>query len=127
MITIARTMIKDPKILILDEATSRLDAYSESLVQYAQQMLIKDRTTIEIAHRLRTIREVEKIIVLDNGKIIEQGSNDELLRFEGKYYQLYKTFYAHLGVSVLEGPEMHLTEEEDANTIKVNVNYSKAD
>lgn len=104
MITIARTMIKNPVILVLDEATSRLDAYSESLVQQAQQMLFKDRTTIVIAHRLSTIRDVDKIIVLEHGKIIEQGTNEELLKLEGKYYQLYKTYYAHQGLSDLEEP-----------------------
>ena len=104
MITIARTMINDPKILILDEATSRLDAYSESLVQQAQKILFEDRTTIVIAHRLSTIQDVDKIIVLDHGKIIEQGTNDELLRTKGKYYQLYKTYYAHQGISEIEEP-----------------------
>ena len=118
MITIGRTMIKNPKILILDEATSRLDAYSESLVQHAQQMLFKDRTTIVIAHRLSTIRDVDKIIVLDHGKIIEQGTNEELLRAEGKYYQLYKTYYAHQGVSELEEPIMGISSEENGLNIK---------
>ena len=118
MITIARTMIKDPKILILDEATSRLDAYSESLVQQAQKILFKDRTTIVIAHRLSTIRDVDKIIVLDHGQIIEQGTNEELLKAEGKYYQLYKTYYAHQGVSDLEQPNDQLSEESEIIDIK---------
>ena len=121
MITIARTMIKDPKVLILDEATSRLDAYSESLVQRAQQILFKDRTTIVIAHRLSTIRDVDKIIVLEHGKIIEQGTNEELLKLEGKYYQLYKTYYAHQGLSDLENPEIALAEGEVGESVKVNV------
>ena len=124
MITIARTMIKDPKILILDEATSRLDAYSESLVQQAQKILFQDRTTIVIAHRLSTIRDVDKIIVLDHGKIIEQGTNDELLKAEGKYYQLYKTYYAHQGVAELEEPDAMLTEEPE---IKINQIINKGD
>ncbi len=119
MITIARTMIKDPKILILDEATSRLDAYSESLVQNAQQILFKDRTTIVIAHRLSTIRDVDKIIVLDHGKIIEQGSNEELLRAEGKYYELYKTYYAHQGISDIEEPII----SPEQNVINVQDSY----
>ena len=122
MITIARTMIKDPKILILDEATSRLDAYSESLVQQAQKILFKDRTTIVIAHRLSTIRDVDKIIVMDHGKKIEQGTNEELLKLEGKYYQLYKTYYAHQGVTELKGPETLLTQE---NSLKIKVELKK--
>lgn len=101
MITIARTMIRNPKILVLDEATSRLDAYSESLVQKAQQILFENRTTIVIAHRLSTIKDVDSIVVLDHGKIIEQGTNEELLENKGKYYELYKTYYVHQGVSEL--------------------------
>lgn len=102
MITIARTWLSDPRILVLDEATSRLDAYSESLVQRAQQLLFKGRTTIVIAHRLSTIRDVNKIIVLENGVVVEQGSNEELLTKKGKYYELYKTYYAHQGVRSLD-------------------------
>jgi ATP-binding cassette subfamily B protein len=102
MITIARTWLSNPKILILDEATARLDAYSESLVQRAQNQLFEGRTTVVIAHRLSTIRDVDKIIVLENGKIVEQGTNDELLKKKNKYYELYKTYYAHQGVKSLD-------------------------
>ncbi len=99
MITIARTMIRDPKILILDEATSRLDAFTESLVQEAQNKLFEGRTTVIIAHRLSTIRDVDQIIVMDDGSIVEQGTHDELMRLKGKYFELYNTYYAHQGIS----------------------------
>ncbi|MHA2295187.1 MAG: ABC transporter ATP-binding protein [Candidatus Hodarchaeales archaeon] len=102
MITIARTMLSDPNILILDEATSRLDAYSESLVQFAQNILFKGRTTIVIAHRLSTIRDVNKIIVMENGELVEHGTHDELLEKGGKYFDLYRTYYAHQGVKSAE-------------------------
>jgi len=90
-IAIARAILKDPKILILDEATSSLDAESEHLVQQALDELMKDRTTIIIAHRLATIRKVDKIFVLKEGQISEQGSHQELLESEnGTYSNLVK-------------------------------------
>ncbi|WMN12364.1 ABC transporter transmembrane domain-containing protein [Marivirga salinae] len=90
-IAIARAILKDPKILILDEATSSLDAESENLVQQALDELMKDRTTIIIAHRLATIRKVDKIFVLKEGQISEQGSHQELLESEnGTYSNLVK-------------------------------------
>ena len=102
MITIARTMLSDPKILILDEATSRLDAYTESLVQAAQLKLFEGRTTLIIAHRLSTIRDVDQIIVMDDAKAIEIGTHDELMKMQGKYYELYKTYYSHQGLEEID-------------------------
>ena len=101
MITIARTMLADPKILVLDEATSRLDAYSESLVQQAQKALFKGRTTFVIAHRLTTIRDVDRLAVFEKGKLVEIGTHEELLAKGGVYAELYNTYYAHQGVEKL--------------------------
>ncbi|MFW9960614.1 MAG: ABC transporter ATP-binding protein [Candidatus Thorarchaeota archaeon] len=98
MITIARTMLANPKILILDEATSRLDAYSESLVQDAQELLFHDRTTIVIAHRLTTIANASRVLVFDHGVLVEQGSHEELLSKDGVFKALYETYYAHQGL-----------------------------
>ena len=118
MITIARTMLSDPKILILDEATSRLDAYSESLVQNAQKLLFKGRTTIIIAHRLSTIRDVDKIIVFDHGKLIEEGNHDQLYQMKGKYFELYNMYYAHQGLTPLQLAE--ITTEGTSTTYELN-------
>jgi ABC transporter fused permease/ATP-binding protein len=85
-VAIARAILKDPAILILDEATSSLDAESESLVQQALDELMKGRTTLIIAHRLATIRKVDRIYALSEGKIVEQGSHKELLAEEGGFY-----------------------------------------
>jgi len=90
-IAIARAILRDPRILILDEATSAVDAESEALIQDALEKLMKDRTTIIIAHRLSTILRADKIIVLDERKIEEIGSHQELLAKNGLYTRLYKS------------------------------------
>jgi subfamily B ATP-binding cassette protein MsbA len=89
-ISIARALIQDPEILILDEATSHLDTESEKLVQEAMDNLMKGRTTFAIAHRLSTVRKADKIIVLDNGCIIEQGRHEELLGIPGIYRKMFE-------------------------------------
>jgi ABC-type multidrug transport system fused ATPase/permease subunit len=86
-IAIARALLKDPVLLILDEATSSLDSESERLVQEALEELMKNRTSIIIAHRLSTIREADKIIVLEKGKVIESGNHLELMKNEGGLYR----------------------------------------
>ena len=88
-LSIARTLLKNPRILILDEATSALDSHSEMLVQDALWKLIQGRTTIIIAHRLSTVQKADEIIVLDNKKIEEQGSHEQLLKKKGIYASLH--------------------------------------
>lgn len=89
-VAIARVFLKNPAILVLDEATSALDLESESLIQESVEKLAADRTTIMIAHRLSTITHADCIIVISHGKVIEQGTHQELLRQQGAYYDLYK-------------------------------------
>lgn len=88
-IAIARAILRNPRILILDEATSSLDNESESLVQEALERLMKNRTTVVIAHRLSTIEKADKIVVIEAGQVIEEGNHDELMEREGLYYRLY--------------------------------------
>ena len=94
-IAIARAVLANPKILILDEATSNLDTESEALIQKSLAALTKGRTTFVIAHRLSTIRKANQILVIENGRIAEQGTHDELITKEGRYYNLF-TYQARI-------------------------------
>ncbi|NHJ14080.1 MAG: ABC transporter ATP-binding protein [Candidatus Thorarchaeota archaeon] len=116
MITIARTMLANPRILILDEATSRLDAYSESLVQDAQELLFSGRTTIVIAHRLTTIANASRILVFEHGVLVEQGTHEELLALNGMFKALYDTYYAHQGLEELTEDIVSTAAEEAAKS-----------
>ncbi len=94
-IAIARAVLKNPPILVLDEATSNLDSDSERAVQTALDELMKGRTTLIVAHRLSTIRNVDRIYVLVNGEIAEVGSHDELLAKDGEFARLYRMQFAN--------------------------------
>jgi len=90
-ISIARALIKNPRILILDEATSSLDAASEGVVQEALDRLMKGRSTLVIAHRLSTVKNADRLLYLDQGRILETGSFGRLVESGGHFSQLYKT------------------------------------
>lgn len=94
LLAIARAFVADPKILILDEATSNVDTRTEQAIQDAMQRIMQGRTSIVIAHRLSTIRDSDLIVVMDQGEIAESGSHESLLAKKGKYYELYMTQYA---------------------------------
>ncbi|MCM1054543.1 MAG: ABC transporter ATP-binding protein/permease [Bacteroides sp.] len=94
LLAIARAFVADPKILILDEATSNVDTRTEKAIQNAMHTIMQNRTSIVIAHRLSTVRDVDIIVVMDKGSIVEAGDHDTLLSQKGKYYELYMTQYA---------------------------------
>ncbi len=93
LLSFARVMYKNPRILVLDEATSSVDSHTEYLIQKALERLIAGRTSLIIAHRLSTIRHVDRIIVMHHGRIAETGSHEELLQHKGIYYNLYQLQY----------------------------------
>ncbi|MEA3335595.1 MAG: ABC transporter ATP-binding protein [Chloroflexota bacterium] len=89
LISLARAVLADPEVFIMDEATSSVDTLTEALIQQGMESLMADRTSVVIAHRLSTIKRADRILVIENGKIIESGTHDELLRARGHYYDLY--------------------------------------
>ena len=90
LINIARTIIRNPRILILDEATANIDTETEQYIQQSLEKIREQATLIVIAHRLSTIKDADKIYVLHKGRVIEQGHHDELIELEGTYYDMYR-------------------------------------
>lgn len=93
LISFARIIAHDPEVIILDEATANIDTETEKLIQEAMQVLLKDRTSLVIAHRLSTIQHADRIMVLNEGTLVEEGSHGELMERQGAYYNLYRLQY----------------------------------
>ena len=101
LITIARAFLADPEILILDEATSSVDTRTEVLIQTAMENILENRTSFVVAHRLSTIRDADKIIVMDQGEVVETGKHDELIEKGGFYADIYNAQFASPDDAVL--------------------------
>lgn len=127
-ISIARAILADPKILILDEATSSLDSKSEAFIQDGLGSLMKGRTTFVVAHRLSTIRRAEQILVIENGRIVERGTHESLYAQQGRYYELYNAQWRHesnlFRVPGEEQVEPSETESDSLDTISQDGGFS---
>jgi ABC-type multidrug transport system fused ATPase/permease subunit len=99
LISFARALLADPRILILDEATSSVDTQTERVIQAALQRLLRGRTAFVIAHRLSTITRADLIVVMDHGRIVEQGTHGELLEKRGRYFELYTMAFVERGTA----------------------------
>jgi ABC-type multidrug transport system fused ATPase/permease subunit len=102
LVALARVLLKDPAILILDEATASVDPFTETQIQEGLATVMSDRTSVVIAHRLSTVRHADRIIVMGHGEIIEEGSHDSLLARGGHYAELYNTYFRHQSLEYIE-------------------------
>jgi ABC-type multidrug transport system fused ATPase/permease subunit len=100
-VAIARAFLRDPRILILDEATSNLDSHAENIIQDALEVLMKGRTTLVIAHRLSTVVGCDRVIVLEDGRIVQQGAHDALIQIEGPYRALCEEQFGYVKLDAL--------------------------
>jgi ABC-type multidrug transport system fused ATPase/permease subunit len=105
LVALARILLKDPAIFILDEATASVDPFTEAQIQEGLDAVMRDRTTIVIAHRLSTIKNVDRILVMDQGRIVEEGSHRQLMASGGQYADLYNTYFRHQSLEAIEKPE----------------------
>ena len=102
LVSLMRILVQNPAIFILDEATASIDPFTEWQIQQALNMIMANTTSILIAHRLSTVKAADRIIVLEDGKIIEEGSHESLLRQSGHYASLYNTYFRHQSLAYID-------------------------
>lgn len=115
LVALARVLLQKPAIFILDEATASVDPFTETQIQEALDMILARSTSILIAHRLSTVRSADRIIVLKNGEIIEEGSHEALMQQGGHYAELYDTYFRHQSIAYIEGARDRLTAQASAD------------
>jgi ATP-binding cassette subfamily B protein len=113
LVSLVRVLLQRPAIFILDEATASVDPFTESQIQEALDLILQQSTSILIAHRLSTVRSADRIIVLRDGAIIEQGSHEQLMEQGGHYAELYDTYFRHQSLSYIENARAAFAEGAD--------------
>ncbi|MFO7682706.1 MAG: ABC transporter ATP-binding protein [Chloroflexota bacterium] len=113
LVALARVILKDPAIFILDEATASVDPFTEAQIQEGLDMIMAQRTAVVIAHRLSTVKNADRIIVMANGGILEEGTHEQLMQQSGHYADLYNTYFRHQSLSYIENDFLALTAEGD--------------
>ena len=108
LVALARIILKNPQILLLDEATANVDPFTEKQIQNGLLSVIADRTALIIAHRLFTVKRADRILVFEKGTIIEEGTHQELLDREGHYSFLYNTYFRHQSLEYIESAKKYL-------------------
>jgi ATP-binding cassette subfamily B protein len=120
LVALARVLLKDPTIFILDEATASVDPFTEAQIQEGLNTIMQDRTTIVIAHRLSTIRHADRILVMDRGRITEEGTHEVLMIQGGQYAELYNTYFRHQSLEAVNNPQWRIDATESGTESPTN-------